>query len=287
MLQAAVAAWAPTQPAIRAIIIVGSRVRDAYDPWSDLDLVIFTTDRDRYTAGSGWLSDFGAPWLTVLDEAGGEHPEWYALYDGGLKLDALLYRIDVESAALDLDALLASFPYQSVVARGITVLFDRLGTPRRIPPQPFLPSLPPTQDVFANLANGFLLDSVTAAKFISRGDLWRAQRWLAENLRPKLLTLIEWHAHGRDTWYSGRDIQSWADPYVLEALPRIFPAYEQASMKQALLAVMNLFQTLGEETAARFGFTYPTVHQRVVSLIQSILNAPATNTVLPCEQEDV
>ena len=275
-LEARVAAWAATQPTIRTIIVVGSRARGNHDRWSDLDLVIFTTDPERYIADPGWLHSFGDPWLTFLENAGGGDPEWFVLYDGGLKLDAMLYRTD--DATLDLDAMLAAFPYQDVLSRGVRILFDRSGSPRYITPKPFM-SPPPTQEAFIHLGDGFLLNAVTGAKFIARGDLWRAQRWLSENLRRLLLTLVEWHAYGRDTWYGGRFIETWADPRVLETLPQIFPQYDPSSMKRALLAMLDLFRWLGQETADRFGYEYPAAHDRAASLIHTVLSGTGTPDV--------
>lgn len=270
-LESQVTAWAATQPAIRAILIVGSRARSEYDAWSDLDLVIFTTERDRYANDSDWLRGFGDLWLLSLEKTGGGDFEWYAVYDGGLKLDAVLFQ--VEAAAPDLDALLAIFPYQGVIGRGVRVLFDRAGSPRIIELNPFTPPAPPTQTTFDNLTQLFLIDAISTAKFIARGDLWRGQHRLSNTLRHPLLQMIEWHAHGRDTWYSGRNLNTWADPRVLELLPQTFALYEPSSMKQALLAMLDLFRLVGEETAARFGYSYPAAHAKVTALIQTILSA--------------
>ncbi len=49
-LEARLAAWAQTQPAIRAVIVCGSRARGDADRWSDLDAIIFTSERERYAA---------------------------------------------------------------------------------------------------------------------------------------------------------------------------------------------------------------------------------------------
>ncbi|MFN8418635.1 MAG: aminoglycoside 6-adenylyltransferase [Anaerolineae bacterium] len=269
LLEKHIVEWAKTQPAIRALISVGSRARGEVDQWSDLDLVIFTTDRERYAKDDDWLRGFGTVWLTYLENAGAGDPEWFAFYEGGLKLDALLFSI--QDAALDTAALLASFPYRSVIARGVDVLYDREGTPRRIPAQPFTAPAPLTQPAFDHLINGFLLDAVNTAKFVARNDLWRAQRSLAQQLRSALLTLIAWHAYGRDTWYAGRFIDKWADQRVLASLPSLFPQYDQKSMKRTILAILDLFRWLGEETTTRVGIEFPTAYEHIAALIQSIL----------------
>lgn len=273
-LESRIAAWAATQPDIRAVLLIGSRARETADRWSDLDTIILTTDAERYAADDGWLREFGQVWLTAREKTDPGHDEWYALYEGddgdALKLDAVL--IPVDDPALDLDALLAIFPYQGVLSRGCRVLYDSADEPRTIAAKPFTPPAPPTREAYNHLVGSFLIDTLTGAKFVERGDLWRSQRWLAEFLRPCVLKMIEWHAHGKNTWYAGRYMAEWADSRVIAALPTIFADHEAEHMKAALLAMLDLFRWLGEEVGARFGYSYPAVaHDKVAVLVREIL----------------
>ena len=95
LIQARVVAWARTQPAIRGAVVVGSRAHStpATDEWSDLDLILFSTEPDAYAADGSWLARFGPVWLTQLEHTGRGEPEWYALYAGGLKADFVLHTI--------------------------------------------------------------------------------------------------------------------------------------------------------------------------------------------------
>ena len=272
-LEASIAAWAQTQPTIRAIIVIGSRARGTPDRWSDLDLLIFTTERERYAADPGWLNTFGEVVVIYLEDTEANDPEWYVIYEGGQKVDAVLMKID--DATLDLETLLKPFDDWDAFRRGSYVLFDRLGTPRRLPTAPFTPPTPPTAAEFAHVVSGLLIEATTTAKLIRRGDIWRAQYRLPHSLRAYLLTLIEWQAHGRDSWYNGRNIEQWADPRVLAALPTLFALYERESLQQALRAVLDLFRALGEEVGARFGFSYPSeAHDKIVHLIEIIFSEP-------------
>lgn len=272
-LEARLAAWAEAQPTIRAIISCGSRARGDADRWSDLDVLLFTSDGDRYAGDSGWLGSFGDLWLAYSEPTDLGDPEWYALYEGGLKLDVVM--IVVDDPTLILEAIMQPLPYQGVFGRGVQVLFDRMGTARRIAPQPVTLEAVPTAAEFGNVVSGFLMASATVARFIARGDYWRAQHWFAHDLRPHLLTLMRWQAHGRDTWYSGRFMEQWADPRVLAALPQFFPGFERASLQQSLLAMLDLFRVIGRETAEEFGFAYPVeAHEKVEALVQGILREP-------------
>lgn len=274
ILEQRISAWAAAQPPVRAVLSVGSRARGSADSYSDLDIIILTSNRNIYAVSPVWLGEFGEILVTYSEPTGLGDPEWYAVYEGGLKLDAVL--IQVDDPSLELDELMQPLPYQDVFRRGFSVLFDRSGAARRSPPQPFVPEAPPTEAAFANTVSGLLMASLTVAKFIARGDYWRAQGWFAQDLRVHLLAMIRWHAHGKDTWYGGRFIEQWADPRALAALPQAFPAYERDSLQAALLSIMETFRWLGEETAARFGYTYPAAaHEQIMELVRIAFSDPS------------
>jgi aminoglycoside 6-adenylyltransferase len=271
-LEARLADWAAGQAHVRAVIAVGSRARGTPDRWSDLDILLLTSDRDRLAGDPEWLHGLGDVWLTYLDATGPGDPEWYALYDGGLKMDIVLLHVDDPS--LDLDTLLSQHPYNGVLARGAVVLYDSAGEPRTMEPREPELAPPPTADEFASIVKGFLLESVTAAKFIGRGDYWRAQRWFAYELRPRLLKMAEWQAHGKDTWYNGRFMAQWADPRAVTVLTQSFTPAERAAMIRTMRLMLTLFKNLGEEVAERHSLDYPgEVHEKVVALIGTVFVA--------------
>ena len=76
-LEDRVIAWAKSQSDIRAILVIGSRARRDFpaDEWSDLDLMIFATDFEKYLASDSWLDDIGEAWLNLSLETGRGHPE--------------------------------------------------------------------------------------------------------------------------------------------------------------------------------------------------------------------
>lgn len=268
-LESRITTWAATQPDIRAVIAVGSQARGDADSWSDLDVLLFTSERARYL-NPDWLQTFGDVWLTYIDNTGRGDPEWFVIYEGGLKVDIVLLQVDEDAPTLE--DLLRGYPYQTVFARGVKVLYDQQGQARSLPPKPVDIPAPPSVTAFHHVVNVLLLESVTTAKFIARGDFWRAQYWFAHDLRPNLLTLIEWHAYRRDTWYDGRFLNRWAAPHVQAALPDTFALHERESLSKALHAVLDLCHLIGVETAVRFNFTYPTeTHLKITTVIESVL----------------
>jgi aminoglycoside 6-adenylyltransferase len=273
MLEARLAAWAAGQPAIRAILSIGSRARGTPDRWSDLDVLIFAIAPQPYVDDPAWLNELGDLWLTYREDTGAGDPEWYALFAGGFKLDAVLLRVEEPSQSLD--EILQAYAHWHAIQLGVDVLFDRLGTRRKIPPVPFTPENPPSVGEFTNTTNGALLASATVAKFVARGDYWRAQHWFAHDLRPHLLTLMRWQAFGKNTWYGGRFMEEWADPRTLAALPHVFPSVERNSLQKSLLDMLDLFKLLGEETAAKFGYVYPAeAHENIRRLVENIFYEP-------------
>jgi aminoglycoside 6-adenylyltransferase len=152
-------------------------------------------------------------------------------------------------------------------------LFDGITSSYQIPPKDDRVPLPPTAAEFDHVVSGFLMAAATTAKFIMRGDLWRAQTWFAQDLRPHLLTMIRWHAYGegKDLWYGARFIEQWADPRIVAQLGNAFPDYDADSLKTALIDLFDLFGWVSEETAVRFRFSYSiTGHRKIEALIEQI-----------------
>lgn len=254
-------AWAQTQPALRAAVVVGSRARpEPPDPLSDLDLVVFTTTPETY-AGRNWLSALGPLWLAVRNTTGAGDPEWLALYAGGFKADFVLTRTP-ESASLA-DRLRAT-PYRRVYQRGVRALFNHGGAldlPTDWVAGPLAAPPPPSAAEFAEevQAAGYAADR--AARMLARGDLWRAKQQVDGALKQRLGQMLAWHAaaHPGDRpppWDDGRYLSAWAEAEALAALPGTFGDYSVAGLWRALTATLDLYHRLARETAARWGYAY-------------------------------
>jgi len=83
-------AWAEPRSDLRAALVVGSYARRDHpaDVWSDLDLLLITTDPHFYLERTDWLTDVGQPWLTFLEPtAVGRLVERRVLFAGALDVD--------------------------------------------------------------------------------------------------------------------------------------------------------------------------------------------------------
>jgi aminoglycoside 6-adenylyltransferase len=275
------AEWTVTQPAIQAVIVVGSRARSDHpaDEWSDLDLVAFATDTTSYLNDGAWLDIFERVQVAASHAFGQHDREWLALYDDGCKLDVAFLSID-PAMTPTLQAMLDRFPYPAVLQRGARVLIDKTGAPAELR----LPALgaprPPTPAEFAVLIDRMWLDAIKTAKFIRRHDLWRAKQLCDGEMKQHLLTMLEWQAvaqsDARDIWYDGRFIAEWADREALDDLPGTFAAYNAKDMQRALLTTLDLFRHLAQRVSTRLGYTYSVETDRFVTThLQSILRENA------------
>jgi aminoglycoside 6-adenylyltransferase len=273
-------AWAQTQPDIRAAIVLGSRARTdrPADEWSDLDLLIVTTDPGRLLSRIDWLEQLGMPWLTFLEPtAVGGATERRVLFEGGLDVDFSPFPVELvqQFASQGLPPEAAG-----VLRRGMRFVLDKDGLALSLvqPPGERPAPQPPTPDKFLNLVDDFWYHAVWVAKKLRRGELWTARMCCDVYMKRLLLTMIEWHAGAAsdwsaDTWHNGRFLEQWADPRAVDGLRQAFSHYDTADVQRALLASMSLFRWLATETSGRLGYAYPTsADEHVTTLVQHYLS---------------
>jgi len=260
-LEREISAWANDQDDILALVVIGSRARKDHpaDELSDLDLMLFAAEPQRYAADDAWLSRFGEIWLQRFKITGIGDPEWLVLYAGGLKVDFLL-----ASATGNMTEMLFGPKYLFVTGRGVRVLVDKqnitdLGLFRK---QKQLEWQKPDELRFSATINQFLLLTYRATNMLQRGEMWRAKMIIDGELRSLLLRHLEWQAKavngsGYDTWHDGRFLEEWADPRAMANLPQTFARYEKMETSQALLQMLYLAIQLGKETARLWHYSYP------------------------------
>ena len=255
--------WADTQEDIVSAIIVGSQARidPPADEWSDLDLVIITTDVERYLTQTDWIAELGSYWLNFIEKQGiGEGFEHRVLFEGGVDVDF------IPTPYAEIEQIIAhGWPpdWTDVLRRGYKIILDKKSL--ALPPvdtTPLTAIKPPTAHEFGNVCNDFLYHTVWTAKKLCRGELWIAKSCMDNYMKHLLLRMIEWHAratHGwdYDVWHKGRFLETWAGPGIIDDLKQVFARYDQADIKQALFATMDLFRRVGRETAGKLEYSYP------------------------------
>ena len=255
--------WAETQPDIRAAVIIGSRARVDHpaDDWSDLDIVVVTTDPEHYLSKADWLENIGSYWLTFIEPtAAGNEKERRVLFKDSLGVDfAIIHREKVQKVIQDGQVA-------GVFRRGMRVLLDKDGITSQLTPSSAEPPSPhpPSHSEFLEVVNDFWYHAVWTAKKLRRGELWTAKACSDSYMKWRLIRMMEWHARsmkgwGYDTWHSGRFLEEWADPRPLEGLRSAFAYYNKDDVWRGLLATMELFRWVAVETADRLKYQYPTV----------------------------
>jgi aminoglycoside 6-adenylyltransferase len=209
-----VADWAAARDDLRLVVVLGSQARldEPADEFSDLDMVLSSTDHRYYLDDPSWLAALGSPVLTFIEPTatGGEF-ERRVLFDTGLDVDFSVLPHARMQAMLE-----SGFPpdIQSVVARGLRVVIDKDGLAPRLlqHAQAGAPAwAPPGAGEFNEKTNDFLYHCVLAARKAARGELFVAIASLDGFLRRYLFDAIKLHrrltSDVSTAWYGARMIE--------------------------------------------------------------------------------
>jgi aminoglycoside 6-adenylyltransferase len=274
-----IADWAAERPDIRAAIVYGSRARDdrPADRWSDIDVVLVTTDADPYVEGTDWLADLGDPLLSFHRRTPvGEFRERHVLFEDGLEADL----VPISLAELEpLDEL--STDVLAVLSRGYRAIVDKDGLADALDAlledvdETALTQPTPTEGEFVETVHQGWYWAFWSAKKLRREELWTAKWGIDVNLKQEcLLPLLRWHAqsvHDREVWHLGRFLEEWADSQALTDLPATFATYDGTDCWRALCATMELFRWVGQEAASDLDYPYPEeVDERVSALVTEL-----------------
>ncbi|HEX5748070.1 MAG TPA: aminoglycoside 6-adenylyltransferase [Archangium sp.] len=279
--------WAEATPDIRALLLFGSHAVDGRaDRWSDLDIIVLSSNPDRYLDDEAWLRTFGNLWSATMyrhsppekgmpDPLGGHLVR--ALYEDALECDMVMSTVPVPGASLpdkikmtlqgdhrlllDKDSLLRSVPVTSEAR-------DRT---RR----------PPSCYEFQRTVSDVLLAATEAAKWLHVGEVWFPCFWLLnESMKFTLLArMLEWHASSVSGWAHDmpeRRFEQWVDRRWLERVPQWFPTYDAQSASAVLLELLEVFASAANELATALGHPVPGPQfDRVSQWIRTTLPAPA------------
>ncbi|MGQ3479485.1 aminoglycoside 6-adenylyltransferase [Paenibacillus sp. TY11] len=259
VLEERISDWGLSNEEIIAVYVVGSRAREdkPFDKFSDLDVVVFSTNPDYYLQNDQWLQSIGKVWTSFMFQTAKGDPEKLVLFDQGAEVDFVFHHIS------DLDHLIKSGRIPQSFQRGVRILLDKTGNGNQIIPQTTtIPDAPPiTEGAFLQVVNMYCFASLYVAKQILRNDMWVAKQ-RDTDCKQLLLQMIEWHAkavHGSvyDTWHAGKFINEWADKDIVADLKKSFGKYDPNHSWEALIVSFELFNRLSSEVAAKYKYAYP------------------------------
>jgi len=279
ILRSEILPWSTENNDARAVVKTGAGVRRNYpaDDFSDLDIELYFQDYAPYAAHSDWFEAFGEVWVYLPLFVDGNFPSRLVIYEGGAKVDFLLYDV----ADLKRRAQWQMLP--DVYQRGFKIHLDKDDIATHILPSPFAAPTPkiPSVDEFNFVVREFWFEAFHVAKYLRRGDLWPA-KFRDRALQDNLLRLMEWHAQTvrdeNEIWFQGRFLKEWTDAETYATLPTVFAGYDSAASWQALHNMAALFRRLSKEVAQVLGFDYPEkLDENMSRFIDSLFNRRDNN----------
>lgn len=273
ILQQRIIQWAESCPDLRALLVVGSQARRGRpaDEWSDLDLMLLFRNPNPYLANQDWIRSLGPVLVLLPHETGEGDPEFLVLFEGGYKVDFVVYTADY------LQEIVRTQHVPSVYLPGFIILVDKDGLAAQLPLPPGTPPAmdkPSSQDFVRNVET-FWYGALYVAKQIRRGNLWvvKYRDWTMKEI---MLTMLTWHTRATqgwdlETWHDGHAMAEWTDPQTWGELQHVFGQFSAADSWRALIATMDLFKRLAKEVAAAEEYSYPqAVDVKISNLIENL-----------------
>ena len=250
--------WASANPDIRAAIVVGSRARrdNPADEWSDLDILLFAQNVNRYQDQQDWIEALAPTWMVLQSRTVMNDPEQVVLFAGGFRTDFVFHTADVLSGVKD---MVENNQVPAVIARGARVLIDKDHAIPKLPaPTRPGPAQPPSQADFQKAVEKFWFQAVFAAYQLRRGEMVPFKA-VDIGLKWQLISLLEWNVHSLkggavDTWHAGRFLSEWLDPGDLAEFSASYAPCNREESWTAFNILLDLYQRKALETARQLGY---------------------------------
>lgn len=251
--------WANSIEDIRAAFVVGSRARQDHpaDEWSDLDIIIYSTNPQFYLTNSDWVENIGDILCSFVFQTAGGDPERLCLFKGGWQIDFVIH------SNSELKEIIGSGLIPTNFYRGVRSIIDKDNISEKVIPSIYRAPdyMQLNEEVFIQNVNMFWFASLYIAKQLLRRELWIAKA-RDNNIKELLLQMIEWYSkaingNDYDTWHAGRFINEWAPDDVLTDLKDSFGQYNEADSWSSLFSTMNLFKRISRKVAELLDYSYP------------------------------
>lgn len=258
--------------------LIGSSTNDDHvsDQYSDIDLILVSSNAMKYYREDAWLRSIDEVWFTFTESAPDiNYWERRCIFKDGLDVDFVI----VDADKLKTDS--GKFPVLNEICRkSLRVVVDKNQTKQyvdRLIVEENTRALP-TRDEFVNVVHDFYFHCLWSIKKCLRGEYWVALQCVNGYLKNKTLTMIEWyersiHGTGYGTFYNGRFLEKWVEPSLREDIEHIFSRYDKDEIIKAIIANKKFFTKIATRTAEKNGFDFP--NEQVAKLSEWI------NAILP------
>jgi hypothetical protein len=234
---ATISTWAEAQADIKALVQIGSRVKNdgTADEWSDFDYQLITTNPSRYKSGE-FARSLGTCWAVGLEHTFGDVVKVTAVFDGALEADFVILRhsdLLFATTALKWPGTAGMWPrplrvgvnrLRGAAGTGWKVIKGGLAWEKRyarLTPLEF----PMTEGQFSALCGEFWVQLVWAAKRAQRGELLASRRTIHRYVIESYIRMVEEQpANGAKASPRGRRAESWMPSETmvrLDAVPNL------------------------------------------------------------------
>ena len=243
---------------IKSVVAIGSSVRDysKADEYSDIDLIIATTDTDSFLYSDELLSKLGDIKISFVEHTLGGGMERRILFDGSLDADFIIFTPEQFISAIT-DGVA-----NEVMNRGYLIMYDDMDVAPLLEKHivSSVRTVSMSEADFLNLVNDFWFHTVWSGKKILRGEIWVAKMCIDAYLKNYLLSVMELNRYlseKEDVWHCGRFLEKWAGNENVSALKNCFAHYDKFDMIKALFNTAELFSDNAKAVADKAGYKYP------------------------------
>lgn len=247
---------------IKAAVIIGSQARKEFvaDEYSDLDIIIISTNPEIYLASDDWLKSISEFNISFIEDTLFGAKERRVLFEDGTDVDFIVLSLEQSTTIKSNQSHCVIFERGFAVIKDEIAISDTLNSFQNLTNFTNNPKLL-SETEFNNAVNDFWFHSVWASKKIMRGELMTAKSCLDSYMKRIIFSFIENYAilknNSCDIWYNGRFIENWADNWVIEKLSNCYAKYNKIDMIEAIYATMELFGLIAVNISEQLSFLYP------------------------------
>jgi aminoglycoside 6-adenylyltransferase len=258
--------WCRQEKDIQAALILGSQVRksNAGDEWSDLDLLLFVDEPEKFVQSGEWFKFLGETLCLKIEETNLDwiHLTWRVvriLFTDNRCIDFSIIPYNRIDDALAINA--------EIHAHGYEVLYDAFGNLVASKIEATLGDLKelqpeyPTENEIVRLVQRLMFQLIYAGKKIKRNELWVAVSCINQSINQDLLQLIEHHAaltpqKPQQIAYEGRFLEQRISGKVRGKLPYCFAEYDSQHAAQTIGCLIDIISELSKDISDERGYHF-------------------------------
>jgi aminoglycoside 6-adenylyltransferase len=272
--------WANGQPAVRALVLESSRVREGapLDILSDYDVLLVVSHTRSFARDETWLHHLGTILVLFQDQDQMYGLRIYnrlVLYEDGTKVDYIIWPVAL------LQRILGKLKLPDLLDQGYQVLVDKDHLASQLKAPTYRAYIPhkPTAYEYQLLMEEFWWETIYVAKNLWRDELVQMKYNLECVMKIDLLRrVLEWRIELDHHWSwkpgaFGRGLKKQLDQRTWDEFASTFVGSGIEENWLALFQTTALFRRVAMEVGDALGYRYPSeLDERVTRYLQRIRN---------------